>query len=303
MLKLSSVRSWCVSMTLLALLGAAAAQSEPSIDQIYQTARSGQLDEAQVMIQQVLVAHPGSAKAHYVRAELYARQGQLSLAQQSLTKAEQLSPGLPFANANAVQALKSEISRGAPAHAGSSLSVSSTQAASAGAGGNWALPVLLAGAVMVLGFLMFRRQTPGGTAAMPTPTRMSVGGPSGLSGPQTFGAANSGSGLGAGATYGAGAYAPAPATSLGSRVMGGVATGLAVGAGVVAAEAIGRSLMGSHATQADPLRYHDPAATLSGNDWGQVNAAMGSADFGINDTNSWDNAGDVGSDIGGDWDS
>jgi hypothetical protein len=32
--------------------------------------------------------------------------------------------------------------------------------------------------------------------------------------------------------------------------MGGVATGLAVGAGVMAAEAVGRNLMGSHNTPA-----------------------------------------------------
>ena len=45
--------------------------------QIYATAQAGQLEQAQVMVQQVLVAHPNSAKAFFVQAELYARQGNL----------------------------------------------------------------------------------------------------------------------------------------------------------------------------------------------------------------------------------
>lgn len=52
------------------LLGAgfAMAQSEPNMAQIYATAQAGKLDDAQVMVQQVLLAHPQSAKAHYVQA-------------------------------------------------------------------------------------------------------------------------------------------------------------------------------------------------------------------------------------------
>ena len=79
--------------------------------------------------------------------------------------------------------------------------------------------------------------------------------------------------------------------------MGGVATGLAVGAGVMAAEAIGRNLMGNHnlpAGQSNNL----------GNDFQPVNSNpdMGGADFGIADTGSWDDAGSA--DVGGgsDWD-
>jgi len=78
--------------------------------------------------------------------------------------------------------------------------------------------------------------------------------------------------------------------------MGGVATGLAVGAGVMAAEAIGRNLMGGHnnaAPQLDSLDNNrlEPLAQ---------NTDMGGENFGISDT-SWDDA--AGSDAGGgDWD-
>jgi hypothetical protein len=60
-----------------------------------------------------------------------------------------------------------------------------------------------------------------------------------LSGPQTFG-----TDVSAAPGSGQAPYGPAPGSGLGGKVMGGLATGLAVGAGVVAAQAIGKSLMG-----------------------------------------------------------
>ena len=89
--------------------GLAMAQSEPTMSQIYSTAQAGRLDDAQVMVQQVLVAHPKSAKAHFVQAELYSRQGKLDLARQALASAEQNAPGLPFAKPEAVNALRAQL--------------------------------------------------------------------------------------------------------------------------------------------------------------------------------------------------
>jgi predicted aspartyl protease len=57
-----------------------AADSLPAIDQIYLAEQAGRTDEAQRMIAQVLAAHPNSAKAHYVQAEVYARAGKMALA-------------------------------------------------------------------------------------------------------------------------------------------------------------------------------------------------------------------------------
>lgn len=77
--------------------------------------------------------------------------------------------------------------------------------------------------------------------------------------------------------------------------MGGVATGLAVGAGVMAAQAIGRNLMGDHDTgsHAADTNANNFEPTSTNND-------MGGQNFGVSDT-SWDDAGasDAG---GGDWD-
>jgi hypothetical protein len=61
------------------------------------------------MIQQVLIGHANSAKAHYVQAEIAARQGHLPRAREALATAEKLAPGLPFAKAESVQALRTQL--------------------------------------------------------------------------------------------------------------------------------------------------------------------------------------------------
>ena len=61
------------------------------------------------MITQVLAHHPTSANAHCVQAELYAREGKISLARAELGSAERLNPGLTEFKPSAVQELKSEL--------------------------------------------------------------------------------------------------------------------------------------------------------------------------------------------------
>jgi clan AA aspartic protease (TIGR02281 family) len=95
-----------------------AADSLPTIDQIYLAEQAGRADEAQRMIAQVLAARPGSAKAHYVQAEVYARAGKWDLARKELAKAEQLEPSLAFAKPRAIAELREQLS----AHANSRTS-------------------------------------------------------------------------------------------------------------------------------------------------------------------------------------
>lgn len=283
------------------VMGSAAwAQQEPTLNEIYATAQAGKLEQAQVMVQQVLVSHPNSAKAHYVRSELYARQGQLAQARESLAKAEQLAPGLPFAKPAAVQALRSQLSvsqGGTVASHANAAPVTYTSAAPSSSGG-WVLPVLLAGGVMALAFFAFRRRTPEVQVLQPA-YGSSMGG--GVNGPQTFGspAPNPYGPQPYGPTYGTG-YGQAPGSGLGGKIMGGVATGLAVGAGVMAAEAIGRNLMGGHDSVREQVNIGNPTSDSSylNND---INRDMGGADFGISDTSSWDDPG-VSGDSSSDWD-
>lgn len=282
---LQRVGKWLV-VTLFLSFGFAMAQSEPSIDQVYAAAQAGKLEQAQTMMQQVLVAHPNSAKAHYVQSELYARQGNLGRAREALAAAEKLAPGLPFAKAGALQALRSQLSARSSPMARSGSAVHYGAPAAAASSSAWGLPLLLTGGVIAFGYFMFRRKAPTPFAQQPVYANQGS-----MSGPQTFG-------TGAGGAMQPPVGQPA-ASGLGSHIMGGVATGLAVGAGVMAAEAIGRNLMGNHnqaAAQVGNFGNNDNQPT-------DRNTDMGGQDFGLNDTGSWDDGGSVDLGGGGDWDS
>ena len=279
-----------ICLLCLALNTSWALAQEPTMAEVYAAAQAGQMDKAQTLIQQVLISHPRSAKAHYVRAELFAREGNVRLAQESLQEAERLAPGLPFANHEAVSALKAQIGQLATRTG----HVASTTPVAVASTGNPSSPLpwlLLAGGVALLGFWFLRHRTSASTVTAPASPPATPSANNTLSGPQTFGQ-----------SVGAGYPAPSPEPGMGSRIMGGVATGLAVGAGVMAAEAIGRNLMGGH----DASRDTTSQGTLSGGagytpiDSG-MNSDMGGADFGINDASSWDDPGSSGG-SSSDWD-
>ncbi|MET0264589.1 MAG: tetratricopeptide repeat protein, partial [Duganella sp.] len=95
-------------------------------------------------------------------------------------------------------------------------------------------------------------------------------------------------------------YPQAQGSGMGSRIMGGLATGAAVGAGFVAAEAIARQFGGNHAADSqatehgrNDIIYEDPSTSNI-----VQNDNMGGNDFGV--SGGWD---DGGGDAGGgdDW--
>jgi uncharacterized protein len=301
-------------------IGLAMAQAEPTMNQIYQAAQAGKLAEAQVMVQQVLISHPNSAKAHYVQAELFARQGLASRGRDALVLADKLAPGLPFAKPEAVQALRAQLASkpGVPAvkePANKALGALEPAAPAAPSSFPLGLGLALGGAAIAVAILLLRKKP----AAVPV-SPVAYAGPSGLagmagtntigsglSGPQTFGAA-AGAAPGYGqAAYGQPGYGQQPygqpaGSGIGGKVAGGLAAGLAVGAGVMAAQAIGRSFSGNNEQQ-HPAHLNDNT-TASGGQPLPGNADLGGQNFGINDTSSWDDAGsssDAGGG-GGDWD-
>ena len=89
-------------------VGAKAATS-PTLDAVYDAAQKGHLEQAQEIMRIVLRAHPDSAKAHYVEAELLGLEGRNDAAHDELDTAEHLAPGLPFARRDAVDKLRREI--------------------------------------------------------------------------------------------------------------------------------------------------------------------------------------------------
>jgi hypothetical protein len=285
---------WLLVSALLGF-GLAMAQSEPTLGQIYAAAQGGHMEQAQTMMQQVLVAHPGSGKAHFVQAELFARQGKLALARESLAMAEKLAPGLPSIKPESVQSLRTQLAaRAAPPPANSAVQQRTAPAAmqdrAPASSFPWGLALALGGGAIGLAIYLTRRKPAPVYEQQPQPYPGQGAG--GLSGPQGFGTAN---------TVGAPAmqqgYGQPAGSGLGGKIMGGVATGLAVGAGMMAAQAIGRTLTGNHDQGARP------ADALAGNDFQNApsNPDMGGENFGVNDAASWDDAGggDAG---GGDWD-
>jgi hypothetical protein len=256
---------------------AAFADSDPTMDQIYTAAAGGHLDQAQQMISQVLTDHPTSAKAHYVQAELYAKEGKIPQARGELGTAERLNPGLTDFNARSVQELKSQLGMSAGTHsAGSPVAFGSPRPA---AHFPWGTVLILAVVVGVL-MLLFRRRTPYNQypAAGPGP-----GGPS-----PGMGGAPGGYGPG----YG---QPPMGGGGLGSGIAGGLASGLAVGAGVVAGEELAHHFLDGGRHEGGVI----PPAEAS--EPGSSNSDMGGNDFGANDPGSWDDGGGGGGGGGDDW--
>jgi uncharacterized protein len=246
---------------------ALAADADPTVAQIYDAARAGHLDQAQQMIEQVLRDHPTSSKAHYVQAELYAREGNPGLARSELARAEQLDPGLSKENPRSVAELKAEL--GLVRRSGERPFV--TGAAPA-ARFPWGTVIILALVVGVF-WMLFRRRTyaqyPAGTAPM--------------------GGAPGGYGPGGYVGPGGGGYAGPGGSGIGSSVAGGLAGGLAAGAGIVAGEELAHHFLdgGQH-----------PVAPPPGDENQNVNGDMGGNDFGVNDPSSWDDS-SGGGDFGG----
>ncbi|MES1980960.1 MAG: tetratricopeptide repeat protein [Pseudomonadota bacterium] len=258
--------------------GSAWAEDSPSLDQVYQAAHAGKMDEAQRMMGIVLKEHPNSAKAHFVEAELLARQGQMENAETELRSAERLKPDLSFAKPEAVQDLKNRI---ASAHRVSSAPGDHTQLPSS-SNFPWGILLLGLGVIAVI-FLIIRAKSrkpatypgnyqPGMQNVPASPAPMQP--------------------------YGGGTAPMGPAGGgMGSGIMGGLATGAAVGVGLVAGEALAHRFMdGGHA---------DPVKTAPATDsWGSTSNDMGGSDFGIADNSSWDDSSSVAdnsSDGGGDW--
>jgi uncharacterized protein len=254
--------AFCALLLIACALPALAA--DPSPAQVYQAARSGNLAQAQQMIAQVLRDQPRSGQAHYVAAEIDARVGNYAAARQELQTAQSLEPGLPFASARSVQELQAQLGADAP------LPVLAPRTVRAGRshlgvflffiGAGAVLWLLLRRRAVAMGYPQYSGQYPGnGTPGMP-------GG------------------------YGPGGYMPGG----GSGILGGVASGLALGAGVaVGEEVVDRMLSGGASPSGGG--FVAPAEAAPAPD---PNADMGGDDFGLNDPGSWD-AGGGGWDDGG----
>jgi hypothetical protein len=325
--KSRSVSKWLAIAVLTGAIGlglglstSAMAQAEPTLNQVYEAANSGKLEQAQVMMQQVLVAHPNSAKAHFVQAELFAKQGKMDKAREALASAEKIAPGLPFAKADSVQNLRTQLSgkggsnsNNGNSNANFSRAVTAAAPAAPTSSFPWGMALALGGAAIGVGIYMSRKKaatSPGAPGYGMSPGQQGGG----LNGPQNFGmGANPNGGMpqqayGQQPGYGQQGYgqpAAQPGMGLGGKVVGGLAAGLAVGAGVMAAQAIGKSLMGGDEHPKND-NAHPVADNSGGNNYQPFtgNNDLGGQNFGVADSGSWDDSSSVAdSGGGGDWDS
>lgn len=251
--------------------------AEPSLHQIYQAAEAGKLDEAQTMMREVLNAHPNSGKAHYVEAELLVKQGQLQRAEAELATAERLAPGLPFAKPQAVQNLKALLGN-TQGNRPIQGSLAQTTAPQPVHGNSMPWGMLFVGVGMIA-FIIFAVRFMARRSATQAPVGVSPSGYPAGNAPPAYGAPTQPYGMGSMGSAGA-------QPGLGSRVMSGLATGAAVGAGVVAGEALMHHFMDSNAQHAQPSTTNDLGLLRQEPSFDD----MGGSDFGIADSSSWDDS-------------
>lgn len=264
-------RALLLSAALLAsTVALPASAADPTLHEIYQAAESGHIDQAQQMISTVLADHPNSAKAHYVAAELDARQGHVVGAREQLATAERLAPGLPFAKPESVSALRAQLGADSAAPRSTTATVTSRHAPAM----PWT-PLVLGALLLGLFFAWRSARRPVSYVPQLPPAN--------------------------GAPYGYGSSGPYPGTppaggGLGSTLATGLAGGLAAGAGIVAGEALMNRVLGNGEREREVL-VRDDLANL---DDRRGNADLGGSDFGVNDGGNWD---DSSADAGGgdDW--
>jgi uncharacterized protein len=257
--------------------------ADPSLHEVYQAADAGKLEDAQRMMREVLRDHPDSGKAHYVEAELLAKQGHSKQAANELATAEKLSPGLPFANAQSVSSLRQAINRHVPDDVSP---VPHTAVVQPTHESSFPWGMLLVG-LGVMAFIawaarfMASRNPQSGTG----PMQPDLGSYRPAYSSSSYGGAPQG--------YAASSAAQTGGSGLGSQVLGGLATGAAVGAGVVAGEALMHHFMDGHKAEAGSGQRFSSFDGISDLPSTPLND-MGGNDFGISDSTSWDDSGSTG---------
>jgi len=186
-------RIWTLALAaLLAAGGAGAARAQSETPrQIQAQIAGGDVQGALGALQNAVRVHPDSGVAWYLMAEAQDAAGNEAAARGAFSKAEQLAPGLPFANQADVAALRAHVE----AHAGGGISAM----------------VLVIGGLVVL-FVLFRLLFRGRLVA-----------PMGY-GPAYDGRPQYPAGYGPG-------YAPGPGGGMGSSLLTGLAAGAGLAAG------------------------------------------------------------------------
>jgi hypothetical protein len=268
-------------------LACAVAWAVPTVQQVEAEVQQGHYSQAESMMREVVNAKPGSAKAHYIYAEILARNGSFSKAAEEAAKAKQLDPDVKFTQPEKFQAFEKLLEREQkPARRTESSNTVFPAAPTvaplrAPAGGipSW---VWLA-ALGVVGYLLWRGFSRSQAAPL---TSGSYGAPGTM--PATgYGAAPAG-GYGSGAPY----MNTPPAAPSGGLLK----TGLAVAGGVAAGMMVDEMLHRRQGAGTDQLAGLQRGLDLPPMDDAANELERRDVDFGSG--NDWDSGG-AGVDLGG----
>ena len=291
--------------SLVFVLCASVALALPTQKDVEAAVKSGDYTQAQTMMQEVVDAKPGSAKAHYLYAEILAHNGRFEDATAQALKAKQLDPKISFTSPEKFrhfEALLLNSSQGGKTGAPAQSRIQSPQSTIVTApaaqlpapapaeqrqsgGFGWGAILLIV--VIVGALIMFaRRRSQAAQVYQSAP----VGGPQG-------------GGYGNGGAYGPGPTVVNPGGS-------GIGTGIAAGVGGFAAGMLAEELLSRHGSglggdrvvenntyitenyngggsgaNADQQLENDPIDFGNGNDWD--NSSDSGMDMGSNDDNNW----------------
>ena len=265
-MKTRYLRNLLISIfTASALLVGNLAFAEATLPEVYQAVQSGQMAKADAMMKEVLQNHPNSAKANYVAAELYLKEGKLEVARNHFLKAENLAPGLPFAQPESVQKLQTALAGGGVAPASTNAGAASILTSPI----FWILMAILGAGII---FFLKNRNRPAPIQVYNAPNAAYPGAPGGP------------------ASYSGAPGAPAGG-GMGGGLMGSLATGAALGAGMYAGQALASHLMGGH-DASNPGGANPNLNQVGG-------PASDDPNFGVRDTSSWGDGGSSSWDDGG----
>jgi hypothetical protein len=102
-----------VALATLSLL----AWALPTLQQVEAEVQQGRYAEAESMMREVIAAKPGSARAHYVYAEILAHDGKLTLAIEEASRARQIDPDVKFADPEKFRTFEASLQRAQAARA------------------------------------------------------------------------------------------------------------------------------------------------------------------------------------------
>jgi len=93
------------------VLACAVAWAVPTVQQVQAEVEQGRYAQAETMMREVVDAKPGSAKAHYLYAEILAHNGSFAKASEEAGKAKQLDPGIRFTQPEKFQSFEKLLER------------------------------------------------------------------------------------------------------------------------------------------------------------------------------------------------